>query len=160
MKVCIPLVSVSQSARRHALAVSMPRMLNSPPTFIMRMAQYPPLTHVPWPTPPVPPTMALPHSIIPSRPSTWCTVWAWSPPAKPSALSTRPSRPHLHPWTSPRLVLHLSSALALRSASLWMWRTPYLSVMKKTDPSSTRTLLIASSMRLTKWSSTTKTWCQ
>ena len=38
-------------ARRHALVVSAPKMLNSPPTSTMRMARYPPLTHAPWPTP-------------------------------------------------------------------------------------------------------------
>ena len=160
MKVCIPLVSVSQSARRHALAVSMPRMLNSPPTFIMRMARYPLLTHVPWPTPPVPPTMALPLSTILSRPSTWHTVWVWSPPARPFAPLTRSSRPHPHPWTSPRLVPHLSSTLVLRSTSLWMWRkTPSLSVTRRTDPSSMRTLLIVSLTRLMRWSSTATMRC-
>ena len=46
--------------------------------------------------------------------------WGWSPPARPSAPLTRSSRPDPPTWTSLRLVLHLSSALILRSTSPWM----------------------------------------
>ena len=100
------------------------------------------------------------HSIILLRPSTWCTIWAWSPLARPSTPLTRSSRLHLHPWTSLRPVPHLSSALISRSASLWMWRTPYLLVVKRSDPSSMRTSLIASSMRLMRWSLTAIMRCR
>ena len=147
-------------ARRCVLAMSTPRMLSSPPMSTMRMAWYPLLTCMPWPIL-VPPTMALPLLIILLRPSTWHTIWVWSPPARPSAPLTRSSQLHPHPWTSPRLVPHLSSTLVLRSTSLWMWkRTPYLSVTKRNDPLSMKTLLTVSSTRLMKWSLTTTMWCQ
>ena len=51
-----------------------PRMPSSPPTSTMRMAQSPPLTLTPWPTPLVPPVMVLLPLITPSRPLTWHTI--------------------------------------------------------------------------------------
>ena len=80
--------------QRGSKKVHAPKMPSLPPMSATRMAWSPLLTPVLWPTPPVPQATVLLLLIIPSRLSTWHTIWGWSPPAKQSTSSTRSSQPH------------------------------------------------------------------